>query len=73
MNQSVTTDWTRVREAFQANAPVCFDPETDPYDPNNEAAVLSYWQAAKITKSNGSSVAIKRPVRRAIMPPAIAF
>lgn len=42
------TDWARVRREVKAEAPVPYDPETDPYDPNDEAAVTVYWQKATV-------------------------
>jgi hypothetical protein len=31
-----------------AELPVPYDPEVDPYDPNDDAAVEAYWKAATI-------------------------
>ena len=37
------------------------DDQTGPYDPNDTAAVVAYWQQATITRGRGrSAVAVKR-------------
>lgn len=47
------TDWERVKREDAAGTPVPFDPETDPYDPNDEAAVEAYFAKAKVTRRRG--------------------
>ena len=56
------TDWERVkREAAQSTA-IAHDPTTDPYNPNDAAAVTAYWEASNIKRSRGRpAVAVKRP------------
>ncbi len=40
------TDWERVRRESAAEAPIPYDPEDGPYDPNDEAAVEAYFATA---------------------------
>ena len=35
-------DWKLVKKQVQADEPIAFDPEVDPYDPNDEAAVQAF-------------------------------
>lgn len=54
------TDWERVRREAAQDAPVVFDPATDPYDPNDAKAAAAYWRSA--TKRRGRPpVAVPRP------------
>ena len=54
------TDWKRVKHEAATDAPI--DDQTGPYDPNDTAAVSSYWQQATITRGRGRpAVAVKRP------------
>ena len=56
------TDWARVKREAKRDAPVPFDAESAPYDPNNAAAVTAYWSGATIKRSRGRpAVAVKRP------------
>ncbi len=56
------SDWERVRREAAQNAPVPFDPATEPYDPNNAAAAATWWNAATIKRGRGRpAVAVKRP------------
>ena len=43
------TDWNRVRREIAEDAPIPYDPEDGPYDPNDEAATEAYWAEAIIT------------------------
>lgn len=58
------TDWERVKREAAKNAPVPFDPATDadsePYNPNDPAAVAAYWNGATV-KRGRPPVAVKRP------------
>ena len=55
-------DWKLVKKQVQADEPIAFDPEVDPYDPNDEAAVKAFWASATITRGRGRPpVAVKRP------------
>jgi len=42
------TDWERVRREYDSDAPIPYDPEDGPYDPNDDAAVEAYWKDASI-------------------------
>lgn len=50
MNSNSKTNWARVQREAQAEAPVPFDPATDPYDPNDPAAVEAYWKQATVRR-----------------------
>jgi uncharacterized protein (DUF4415 family) len=55
-------DWKLVKKQVEADEPIAFDPEVDPYDPNDEAAVKAYWANATITRGRGRPPsAVKRP------------
>jgi len=43
------TDWNKVRGEYDLNAPIPYDPEDGPYDPNDATAVKAYWDKARIT------------------------
>ena len=47
------TDWERVKRDIASDAPIPYDPEDGPYDPNDEAAVDAYWSTAIITRGPG--------------------
>jgi len=42
------TDWERVKREYDSDAPIPYDPEDGPYDPNDEAAVDAYFDQATI-------------------------
>lgn len=44
------TDWQRVQREARENAPIPFDPETDPYDPNDSAAVAAFFAQATVRR-----------------------
>ena len=55
-------DWKLVKKQVEADEPIAFDPEVDPYDPNDEAAVKAFWTNATITRGRGRpQSAVKRP------------
>lgn len=55
------TDWARVARETAADAPIAHDPEVEPYDPNDEAAVAAYWAQAQVLRRGRPPVAVKRP------------
>lgn len=60
--KALATDWERVKREAAADAPVQFDPGTEPYDPNDAQAVAAYWQSASIKRGRGRpAVPVKRP------------
>jgi len=59
MNKPNKTNWKRVKA--EADKPVWFDPETDPYDPNDEDAVATFWAEAEVVRPGRPPVAVKRP------------
>jgi hypothetical protein len=44
------TDWDRVKRESDADAPIPYDPEDGPYDPNDDAAVEAHWKAATVVR-----------------------
>jgi len=59
--KKLNTDWSKVRAADKAGAPVAYDPETDLYDPNDETAARAFWKTAKKTGPGRPAVEVKRP------------
>ena len=56
------TDWERVKREAAQDAPIAFDADNEPYDPNDEQAVKNYWNAATIKRGRGRPTkAVKRP------------
>lgn len=55
------TDWNRVQQEAAHDAPVSYDPETEPYDPNDAKAVEAFWEAATITRKGRPPAPVKRP------------
>jgi uncharacterized protein (DUF4415 family) len=54
------TDWERVKREAAADTPI--HDQTGPYDPNDTAATVAYWQAATVKRGRGRpTVATKRP------------
>lgn len=49
------TDWERVKREAAQDAPVAFDPATDPYDPNDAQA--AYWRTATVRRGRPPVVA----------------
>lgn len=47
------TDWERVKREAALDAPVVYDPGSDPYDPNDPQAVASFWAAAQVRRGRG--------------------
>ena len=46
--QKSLTDWERVKREYDSDAPIPYDPEDGPYDPNDEAATEAYFNEATI-------------------------
>jgi uncharacterized protein (DUF4415 family) len=62
ITDSTGTDWARVKRESAHDAPVPFDTTTEPYDPNDEAAVAAYWAKATVKRGRGRPAAeVKRP------------
>jgi uncharacterized protein (DUF4415 family) len=56
------TDWERVKREAAQEAPIAHAEDDGPYDPNDVAAVVAYWQQASIKRGRGRpAVAVKRP------------
>jgi hypothetical protein len=48
------TDWAQVRRMIETGAPIPYDPEDGPYDPNDEAAVEAYWEESILVAADGT-------------------
>lgn len=51
------TDWGRVKREAAQDAPVAHNAADGPYDPNDAAAVVTYWQQASINAALRVAVA----------------
>jgi hypothetical protein len=58
--QQSKTEWDRVKREYDSDAPIPYDPEDGPYDPNDEAAVEAYWSKATIWKGYPNPVMIQK-------------
>ena len=59
------TDWARVKAEALAEAPIGFDPKTDPYDPNDPKAVAAFWRGA-IVRRPGQRGPQKAPTKEQV-------
>ncbi len=51
-----------MKKQVEADVLIAFDPEVDPYDPNDDAEVDAFWAGATITRGRGRPpLAVKRP------------
>lgn len=56
------TDWERVKREAAQDAPIAFDADNEPYNPNDAQAVRNYWNAATVKRGRGRPAgAVKRP------------
>ncbi|WP_295950692.1 BrnA antitoxin family protein [Rhodoferax sp.] len=61
-SKSQGSDWERVKREAAQDAPIPFTPNSEPYDPNDAAAVATYWASAAIKRGRGRpAVTVKRP------------
>jgi hypothetical protein len=61
------TDWERVKREYDSDAPIPYDPDDGPYDPNDDAAVEAYFKDATIWVGWPNPVMIQKdgvPVNR---------
>ena len=66
------TDWARVYREAAVDAPIPFEPEDGPYDPNDPAAVDAYLSTAKVTYGPGRPrKAVTRPMVSLRMDPDV--
>jgi uncharacterized protein (DUF4415 family) len=63
MKKQGKTDWDRVKAEATANAPIAHDPTTDPYDPNDEAAVNAFFDKTAPMRRRGPQ---KAPTKRVV-------
>ena len=51
-----------MKKHVEADEPIAFDPEFDPYDPNDDAAIEEFWAGATFRRGRGRPpVVVKRP------------
>jgi uncharacterized protein (DUF4415 family) len=62
--QKSRTDWARVR-AIRDDAPIPFDPEDGPYDPNDDAATEA-WLSQAVIRKPGQRGPGKAPKKRLV-------
>jgi uncharacterized protein (DUF4415 family) len=63
MKKQGKTDWDRVRAEAAAGTAIPHDPSTDPYDPNDEAAVNAYFDKVQPVRRRGPQ---KAPTKRLV-------
>lgn len=54
------TAWDRVKREYDSDAPIPYDPEDGPYDPNDEAATEAYLNKATITRGWPDSIVVQK-------------
>lgn len=57
------TDWERVRKNIAEDAPIPYDPEDGPYDPNDEAATAAYLNNCEVVRRPGQRGPQKAPTK----------
>lgn len=56
------TDWERVKREAAQDAAVPLEAGSEPYDPNDPAAVAAYWAKATVKRGRGRPAGtVKRP------------
>jgi uncharacterized protein (DUF4415 family) len=50
------TDWKRVKKEIAEDAPIPYNSEDGPYDPNDAAAVQVYWNRGDILDAEGKVI-----------------
>ena len=50
MNPQSKTNWDRIKREAKSESPVPFDPNVEPYDPNDPEAVAAYWKMATVRR-----------------------
>ncbi|HVW79296.1 MAG TPA: BrnA antitoxin family protein [Alloacidobacterium sp.] len=60
------SDWERVKRNYDSNAPIPYDPEDGPYDPNDEEATEKYLSEAIITRGLGHRGPQKTPTKQLV-------
>lgn len=58
--QKSMTDWERVKKDYNSDAPIPYDPEDGPYDPNDDAATEAYIKKATIKVGWPNSVMVQK-------------
>jgi uncharacterized protein (DUF4415 family) len=58
------TDWARVKQIYESNDPIPYEPEDGPYDPNDEAATEAAWASGTVT--HGVRGKQKKPTKQLV-------
>ena len=64
MKTQSKTDWARVKAEAAQDAPLAFDPAVDPYDPNDEDAVVAHWEGAVMKRGGVAIGRVRGPNKR---------
>lgn len=64
--QKSESDWERVKRLYDSDAPIPYDPEDGPYDPNDEEATEKYLSEAIITRGPGQRGPQKTPTKQLV-------
>lgn len=64
--QKSQTDWERVKRMYNSDAPIPYDPEDGPYDPNDEEATEKWLSEAVITRGPGQRGPQKAPTKQLV-------
>jgi uncharacterized protein (DUF4415 family) len=64
--QKSETDWERVKREYDANAPIPYEPEDGPYDPNDEEATEKWLSEAIIVRGPGQRGPQKTPTKQLV-------
>jgi len=65
------TDWDRVKREYDSGAPIPYDPEDGPYDPNDEAATEAYIKEATVTLGWPNPVVVQKDGDPVVSPEAV--
>ena len=58
--QKSRTDWERVKREYDSDAPIPYDPEDGPYDPNDDAATQAFFDQATVWTGWPKPVMVQR-------------
>ena len=60
------TDWERIKREIANDAPIPYDPDDGPYDPNDEAATEAYLSQCTVTRGLGKRGPQKLPTKHLV-------
>lgn len=64
--QKSQTDWERVKRMYDSDAPIPYDPEDGPYDPNDEEATEKWLSEAIVIRGPGQRGPQKSPTKQLV-------